>query len=136
MTSSVHIGWLIENRVLQVQVSGSYDLSVAAQTISQIKSVLDSATNPIHVLCDMTHVTSIPRNIREPIQKLGVIRYHENLNWLIFVTTNHPLAFAGQIGSRLLGVKYRAATSVAEALAALQSIDPTLSVSPRDESAA
>lgn len=133
MTSSAHIGWLIENRVLQVQISGSYDLSVAAQTISQIKSVLDSATDPIHVVCDMTHVTSIPRNT---IQKLGVIRYHENLDWLIFVTTNHPLAFAGQIGSRLLGVKYRAVNSIEDALATLQAIDPTLSVLPHDESAA
>lgn len=136
MTSSVHIGWLVENRVLQVQVSGSYDLSVAAQTISQIKSMLDSAIDPVHVVCDMTHVTSIPRNIREPIQKLGVIRYHANLDWLIFVTTNHPLAFAAQIGSRLLGVQYRAVNSMADALVTLQSIDPTLSVVPCDESAA
>ena len=136
MTSSVHIGWLIENRVLQVQVSGSYDLTVAAPTVSQIKSMLDSTTEPIHVVCDMTHVTSIPRNIREPIQNLGVIRYHTNLGWLIFVTTNHPLAFAAQIGSRLLGVQYRAVNSLEDALATLQSIDPTLAVLPRDESAA
>jgi hypothetical protein len=95
-----------------------------------------SAPNSIHILCDMSRVTSIARDIREPIQKLEIIRYHEKLGWLIFVTNNRLLGFAGQIGSLLLGVKYRAVTTVDEALATLQSIDPSLSALPRDESAA
>lgn len=124
--SSASVEWLVENRVLYVRVTGSYDLNVANQTVPQVKAMFDAVTEPIHVVCDMTDVTAIPKNIREPIHRLQVLRDHKNLDWMIFVTHNHALGFAGQIGARLIGLKYRAVNSMDEALNTLLTIEPTL----------
>lgn len=116
--------WLLENRVIHIQASGEFELSAMQQGIQRVKHMVDTGTAPVHVVWDMTGITKMPRDIREPLGELEILRYHPNGGWIVMVSNNVMIRFVGQIATRLLGANFRSVVSYDEAVETICRIDP------------
>ena len=118
--------WLVENRVIHLQLAGEYSLETVQHVVPRVKGMVDSGTAPVHVIWDMRGITKIPKNIREPVNELSVLRYHPNGGWITMITNNVMLRFAGQIATVFLGANYRAVGSFDEAVETICRVDQSV----------
>ena len=120
------IGWLVEGRVIHLQVSGEYDVETVRQVVSSMKDLVDTSIAPVHVVWDMSRVTKMTKDLREPINEMSELRYHPKRGWITIITNNVMIRFAGQIISHFLGANYRSVGSFEEAIRTLCSVDQTI----------
>ena len=118
--------WLVENRVIHLQLAGEYSLETVQHVVPRVKGMVDSGTAPVHVIWDMRGITKMPKNIREPVNELSVLRYHPNGGWITMITNNVMLRFAGQIATVFLGANYRAVGSFDEAVETISRVDQSV----------
>ncbi len=120
------VGWLVENRVIHIQVSGEFDRETMQQGIQQVKPLVDSGTAPVHVVWDMSGITKLPKDIREPIKELEILRYHPNGGWVVMISSNVMVRFVGQIASRFIGANFRSVVSYDDAVETIGRVDGTV----------
>lgn len=120
------VGWLVENRVLHIQLSGEFDREAMQQGIQQVKPLIDSGTAPVHVVWDMMGITRLPKDIGEPMKELEIMRYHPNGGWIVMISTNVMMRFVGQIATRFLGASFRSVVSFDEAVETIRRVDGTV----------
>ena len=120
------IGWLIENRVIHMQIFGDYELEPTRRLVTDAKKLVDAGTAPVHVIWDMTGMTKMPTNLREPLNEMGALRYHPNGGWITMITNSVMLRFAGQIATVFLGANYRAVGSFDEAVETICRVDQSV----------
>ena len=120
------VSWLVENRVIHIDVTGEYEIETVRRVVAEVKALADAGTPPLHVVWDMMGVTNMTRDLRDPINEMGVVRYHPKLSWIIIITDNVMIRFAGQIVSTFLGAHYRAVASFDEAIDTICRVDPTV----------
>lgn len=72
------MSWLVESRVLHLQVSGEYEIETVRQVVSSMKDLVDSSIAPVHVVWDMSRVTKMTKDLREPINEMSDLRYQPN----------------------------------------------------------
>ena len=121
-----HVQWLIPNRVIYVKIAGDYQLETVKQVLAAAKPMVDNGIAPVHVVWDMTEITKMPTDIREPISQLNHLRDHPNGGWITMIANSVMIRFAGQIASRLLGANYRSVSTFDEAIQTLSRIDLTI----------
>ncbi len=120
------VEWLVENRVILIQIAGEYDLQTMQQGIQKVKKYVDEGTAPVHVVWDMAGITKMPRDIREPLGELEILRYHPNGGWIVMISSNVMVRFVGQIATRFLGANFRSVVSYDEAVETISRVDPAL----------
>ncbi len=120
------LSWLVENRVIHLQIDGEYELEVVQKLVAEVKPMVDMGTAPVHVVWDMSGITKMPKNHREPVNEMGELRYHPNGGWITMITNSVMLRFAGQIATVFLGANYRAVASFDEAVETLCRVDQTV----------
>lgn len=120
------VGWLVENRVLHIQASGEFDREAMKQGIQRVKQLVDSGTAPVHVVWDMRGIINPPKDIREPIKELEILRYHPNGGWIVMISSSVMMRFIGQIATRFLGANFRSVVSYDEAVETISRIDVTV----------
>ena len=120
------VGWLLENRVIHIYVTGEYEIETVRRVVAEVKALADVGTPPLHVVWDMMGVTNMTRDLRDPINEMGSVRYHPKLGWITIITDNSAIRFAGQIVSTFLGASYRAVASFDEAIDTICRVDPTV----------
>lgn len=123
------LSWLVEKRVLHLQIEGDYALETVQSLVADVKPMVDAGTAPVHVVWDMTGITKMPKNLRETIDEMSALRYHPNGGWITMITNNVMLRFAGQIATVFLGANYRAVSSFEEAIETLSRVDQTVATS-------
>lgn len=123
------LSWLIEKRVLHLQIEGDYALETVQSLVADVKPMVDAGTAPVHVVWDMTGITKMPKNLREAVDEMSVLRYHPNGGWITMITNSVMLRFAGQIATVFLGANYRAVSSLEEAIETLSRVDQTVAPS-------
>ena len=130
------VEWLVENRVIHLQLAGEYSLETVQHLVPRVKAMLDSSSSQVHVIWDMSGITKMPKDIREPINEMNILRYHPNGGWITMITNNVMLRFAGQIATRFLGANFRSVVSYDEAVETLCRVDPALADALRKTSTA
>ena len=118
------VGWLVEGRVIHIQIAGEYNLETVQQVVPTVKALVDAGIAPVHVVWDMTGITKMPKNLREPVHELSILRDHPNGGWVTMITNSVMMRFAGQIATVFLGAKYRAVGTYDEAVETLCRIEP------------
>ena len=120
------VGWLVENRVIRIQIMGEYDAEPVQAGIAKTKALVDVGTAPVHVILDSTGVTKMPKSIRELINQMDALRYHPNGGWIIIISNSVMLRFAGQIATVFLGANHRSVATYEEAIETLCHVEPAL----------
>lgn len=120
------ISWLVESRVIYLEVWGAYDIETVRQVVSSMKDLVDESIAPVHVVWDMSRMINMTKDLREPINEMADLRYHPKRGWITIITNNVMIRFAGQIVSHFLGANYRSVGSFEEAIKTLCSVDRTI----------
>ncbi|MCL4879197.1 MAG: hypothetical protein KJ064_21250 [Anaerolineae bacterium] len=121
----VHISWLIEKRVLLLDVRGytaPEELVELDRTICRF--LQESGDVPVHLLIndsDTAHLPSLRR-----FDALTAYE-HPNFGWmLIYGIQNALVRYVTEAVGRLMGLRFRIVNSHEHALAALAELDPSL----------
>lgn len=120
------VNWLVEGRVIHIQVAGEYNVETVRHVVPSVKTMVDAGTAPVHVVWDMSGITKMPKNLREPVRELSLLRDHPNGGWIVMISNNVMMRFAGQIATVFLGAKYRAVGSYDEAVETICRIDQSV----------
>ncbi len=120
------LNWLVEKRVLHLQIAGEYNLETLRQVVPSVKAMIDAGTAPVQVVWDMSGITQMPRNIREPVHELSILKDHPNGGWIIMISNSVMMRFAGQIATVFLGAKYRSVGTYDEAVETICRIDASV----------
>jgi hypothetical protein len=120
------VKWLVERRVLYLQIIGEFELETVQKGINEVKQFVDSGLAPVQVIVDLTGVTKMPSHMRDIISQMDSMRYHPNGGWIITISNSVMLRFAGQIASVFLGANHRSVGTFEEAVATICHIDPTV----------
>jgi hypothetical protein len=123
------LDWLVEGRVLFLQIAGEYNLETVRQMVPAVKAMVDAGTAPVQVIWDMSGITTMPKNLREPVNELNALRDNPNGGWIVMISNSVMMRFAGQIATVFLGAKYRAVGSYDEAVETICRIDPSVAES-------
>jgi hypothetical protein len=118
------VGWLVERRVLHLQIMGEFELEGVQKGIAEVKTFIDVGTAPVQVIVDLTGVTKMPSHMRDMISQMDSMRYHPNGGWIITISNSVMLRFAGQIASVFLGANHRSVATFKEAVETISRIDP------------
>jgi len=118
------LDWLVEKRVIFLQLAGEYRLETVRQVVPMVKAAIDSGTAPVQVIWDMSGITKMPTNLREPVHELSILRDHPNGGWIVMISNSVMMRFAGQIATVFLGAKYRSVAAYEEAVDTICRIDP------------
>jgi len=120
------LNWLVDKRVLHLQIAGEYNLETLRQVVPSVKAMIDAGSAPVQVVWDMSGITQMPRNIREPVHELSVLKDHPNGGWIVMISNNVMMRFAGQIATVFLGAKYRSVATYDEAVETICRIEPNV----------
>ncbi len=120
------VNWLVEGRVIHIQVAGEYDVETVRHVVPSVKMMVDAGTAPVHVVWDMSGITKMPKNLREPVHELSLLRDHPNGGWIVMISNSVMMRFAGQIATVFLGAKYRSVGSYDEAVETICRIDQSV----------
>jgi len=116
------IGWLVENKVILVTLSGGYDAEELKAGVIQVVSMLTQTPPPCHLIIDASAITGFPPNFAEPI---GELRKHqiENNGWTILIATNPMMRFFGTIAAKVTNERFRPVATMEAAKTFLHYID-------------
>lgn len=120
------LGWLLENRVILLQLEGAYSEVLFNEQVQALKALVAPGTAPMYLIVDTTGATTIPKNFREPLNILTANRLEGQITWAIFVTSNPLFRFLGSIAGNLTSIHFRPAASLEEAIEVLLRINPGL----------
>ena len=118
------VAWLVERRVLHLQILGEFELEGTQKGIAEVKTFVDSGIAPVHVIIDPTGITKMPSHLRDIISQMDSMRHHPNGGWIITISNSIMLRFAGQIVSVFLGANHRSVATFTEAVETISRIDP------------
>ncbi len=118
------VEWLVEGRVLHLQIMGEFEVATVQNGISEVKQFIDSGTAPVHVIVDLTGISKMPKSMREIISQLESMRYHPNGGWVVTISNSVMLRFAGQIATVFIGAQHRSVATYEEAVKTVCRIDP------------
>ena len=118
------IEWLVDGRVLHLQIIGEFEAETVRKGISELKQFIDSGTAPVHVIVDLSGIVKMPKSMREIISQLESMRYHPNGGWVVTISNSVMLRFAGQIATVFIGAQHRSVATFEEAVKTICHIDP------------
>jgi len=129
--------WFIEGKVLRVDYVGHITTQDLVQAMDVIVAQIDTSDSPlVHTLVDNSLVTSYPTNVVQVIQATRKLLVHPRYGWLIvFGQVDRIVDFVLQTVASAMRVRLRLFHTYDEALTFLQSMDSTISLPVKDESA-
>ena len=120
------VDWFVEQRVIQVELQGNVTLAQIEDIIEHIDRHVEQGVAPIHIIMDMTHVTTHPSMIQ--IKKVsGGRKPDPRMGWTLVVGANLISRLINNALLQINNVRYRNFASYDDALAFLQEVDDTLS---------
>lgn len=122
------VSWFLENRVIQLRVSGSISMQDVQDINQQLIKMIEKGTAPVHIINDMQGLKEFPNNL---IQVKGALTYmnHAGLGWETIVSQPNPLVrfFASAI-TQITNARMKMVPDIKEAYLTLVRLDRTLPV--------
>jgi hypothetical protein len=122
------VDWLIPQRVVVIEINGDYTAQDLNESTLQVRDqFLDTGVAPVHLICDVRHITSYPTQIFVIKQASEIYLRHPNMGRLVLVGFDNPLMrFIANAVSQTMRARFQQANSVEEAVQGLKAMDETL----------
>ncbi len=95
------INWYIPQRVVYIRWDATVTLDTIEQVSAAVRTLMDEATAPCHILNDARDVASYPVNVME-IRGVMTFIDHPKLEWLISITSNPVVTFLADIVPQMI----------------------------------
>ncbi len=125
---AISMGWLIEDHVLYLKLSGKISLGELENAIENLLILIDqSPTSPIHVFSDLSDMDSIPLDLHGLANVSIKLVNNPKMGWSVMIKTHQ--SFFEQIVNlvgRIARADYHFVDSLDEGIAFLAEHDDTL----------
>ncbi|MCB9453981.1 MAG: hypothetical protein H6672_21315 [Anaerolineaceae bacterium] len=122
------VDWLIKGRVIHDWLSGNVEMDDIAETSKLITDLMRQGDPPlVHLIVDILDVTRLPLGIN--IGKINQYMQHTkepNLGWSLVITESMFMRFLASVVTQIAQGRFRAFTTMEDALAFLQDVDASL----------
>jgi hypothetical protein len=120
--------WRVPNRVISFILGETYTLEDAGLLNKQMLEVLNGATQPVHMLVDLTLTRQYPKRITEDVWSITQCLRHQQMGWMVVINNGvNPMAhLIASVVGKTTGVKMRFVKSRDEAIETLRRMDLTL----------
>ncbi len=117
--------WIMDKRVLLNVLSGNYEPNSLRQCAAALKDDLERGSAPVHLILDMTRLSHLPADLREPLHQMSPLANAAMLMGWTFGLTQQPTTrlFSLQV-ARLMGSTLVPVDTLTEALDILKRVDP------------
>jgi len=124
----VDLNWLLEGRILYIQLTGVLTIDDIKDASQRGVDMLDPSMNlPVHTIHDSRNIIEPPKNVRALFEVSKAALQDPRLGWMINVSSqNQFLTYMITMMGKLTGSEFRFESSVSEALNFLQMVDQTL----------
>ncbi len=95
--------WLLEQRVILLQLVGDYSEALLRQQIDELRALVEQGSPPIYVIVDTSGATTMPKNFREPLNIMTDALPENKVAWVLFVTNNALFRFLGNVAGKFMG---------------------------------
>jgi hypothetical protein len=123
---TITVEWLIEGKVLICTSDENVTIEDMATTDKIIYGYLQQATRPIHQVLDVQQTQNFPLHVRTMIDATPTFK-HPNAGWFVILSEKRDARqFVASLMAQIIGVRFRFAASMEQALVFLKKADPTL----------
>lgn len=123
----LHVDWYIEQRVILANVGGDLTIDEVRALNDQLVALIDQGQQPVHIIVDVSGVTTIPTNLLK-MRDASHVMGHIGAGWIVAVGLHN--SFMNFIGSMLtqLGhlARYRVMPDANAAYTHLRTVDASL----------
>ena len=120
------VDWYIHNRILNVRFIDYIDDNDMAGVNAEVIDHLDGLQNKAHLVVDLRGLKKYPTNVRH-IKDFTEYLRHPNMGFVIALGIDNPLMrFFATVIPQVVGIDFRSAKEMDEALAILRRVDTTL----------
>lgn len=123
------IEWLIEGRVLKIEMLGELTLELLIEIIDAIKQKMVDAKPPfVNIFIDLSNRTSVHRSIFSVSEISKHVEHNEMSGWVLVIDPNSTagLRFLGTMVSQLARQRFRIVSSMQEGIEFLKTVDTTM----------
>lgn len=131
---SYEIKWYVPQRVIFVDNHDSLTADQLKNFVADITSgFLDGNEGPIHVISDLTKMSTFPTQLGQVNTMAKDFMGHPNMGALVLInTSNNPLVrFIGSVVSQITGVEFYIVKDFDDAVERLKRLDPNLDFADR-----
>jgi hypothetical protein len=131
---SYELKWYVPQRVVFVDNHDSLTVEQLGNFVADItRDFLDHGTPPIHVISDLTKMSTFPTQLGQVNTMAKDFMGHPNMGALILInTSNNPLVrFIGSVVSQITGVEFYIVKNFEDAVERLKRLDPNLDLVDR-----
>ena len=124
---SYEIGWLVEEKVIELHVSGDIASEILFAASRDIIVLMDSSTAPlVHLIVNETDMGNFPKQIKNVMDAAEFIN-HPKMGWFLIYGNDSPfLNFLSPMVARVARLRHRRFQNGADAYNFLFSVDATL----------
>lgn len=119
------INWHIPERVIKITGEGALSFEDTDAINTELVSLLEEGTAPVHILLDASHITNIPHDFVK-LKSGQTYIGHANLGWLVMFGADRMMSFLASLILQMTRSRIRFCHTEAEALAFLQELEPEL----------
>lgn len=117
--------WLVDNRVLLLQVWGEREPQEMQNISDSLIEALQNGSSPVHVVADLRYATSHPPKLQETQDALSILQ-EPKLGWVVLITNNRTLNFVGDVVSQLSRKNFKSFSTPEDAPRFLGRMDNSL----------
>jgi hypothetical protein len=120
------IEWYVPQRIIYVQISRTLSLEQLKGINTDVISMLDSGTAPVHVFADTRYLESVHRGLRSTTRSVTALR-HPKHGWTVYFGKPAPfIRFMINAVSRIMQAKFSIQSTPQDALDFLREQDNTI----------
>ncbi|GEM_PF-2404494 len=123
----IDTSWLLEDRVMLIEMSGDLSLDDMRQGTLYSLDALNKTNHQIHQIIDLSQVKSLPNNIAEFAKIAQPANEHEMMGWVIvYGVQNKLIKFIATMTGHISKTQLKIVDSQAEAIDVLKRIEVLL----------
>lgn len=119
------VEWLIQGRIIAVQVNGNITLQDVADIDQKTIALLDSAQTTVHIIADLEALGKFPFDVIG-MRRTATYLQHPQLGLIVAYGTSYIASTFAQLLTQLAGVRLHFARNRDEALKRLMAEDAAL----------
>ena len=120
--------WLLESHIIEVHLYGDVTVDELTVLFSNLRDeFLEGSSHPIHIMLEVSKITSIPHSLKKVKEAVSPIHAHEHSGWTVFINIKNPLfRMLVNIVAQLNKRRIREVKTIEEALELLYQVDTSL----------
>jgi hypothetical protein len=124
------ITWLVDMRVIYFHLRGVVSMEELREANDQVRAMTEQGIQFVHVIADATHIEKISFGLSDLTKLFRGMEPSPKLGWSMYISPKMLDRFFASVTTQMTTARHREFSTLAEAIAFVQSMDETLPTLP------